>query len=150
LIPLPCSLLIDTSKESTMSIDKKGQVKSKLLGMSFHTARARLERDLLFKFATELGHVCYRCQQPMPRDNFSVDHMENWSTAESPIKAYFDLKNVAFSHIHCNAANTSKRKYFTAEEKAEAKRQNERIYKLRRSVKERQQIRREQYLRTGK
>lgn len=113
----------------------KSTKKSQLLGMSFHTARGRLERDLLFKFATQLGHTCFRCQQPMLRDNFSVDHKHNWSVAASPVQAYFDLENIAFSHIHCNAANHSNRKYFSYEEKRLAQSQNNKNYKQRRKLK---------------
>ena len=76
--------------------------KSQLLGMNFVTARNRLDRDLLFKFALLLGHKCYRCGGELVREDFSVDHKENWSEAADPVRAFFDLDNIAFSHIHCN------------------------------------------------
>ena len=79
--------------------------KSQLLGMNFGTARARLERDLVFKFAVQLGHKCHRCGKELTREDFSVDHKDVWSIAENPVEAFFDLDNIAFSHLHCNTAH---------------------------------------------
>ncbi|WNL50867.1 HNH endonuclease [Xanthomonas phage Murka] len=77
--------------------------KGELLGMSFGTARARLDRDLLFKFAVSLGHVCHRCGKDLDRDSFSVDHVTNWSVSSDPFNSFFDLDNIAFSHFECNS-----------------------------------------------
>lgn len=124
--------------------------KSRLLGMSFGTARARLDRDLLFKLATEIGHTCFRCEQPLVRDNFSIDHKENWSIADDPQKAYFNLENIAFSHSACNAAYHSNRKYKTEAERLEARREGYKQDKLKVPKLIRKERRRQQYLRTGK
>lgn len=104
-LPSTATLNIYTSKESKMAHEKK----SRLLGMNFVTARNRLDRDLLFQFATQLGHKCYRCGGELTRDSFSVDHKENWSAADDPVKAFFALDNIAFSHIRCNTAERTKR-----------------------------------------
>lgn len=82
-----------------MADDKR----SRLLGMSFMTARQRLDRDLLFAFATAAGHKCYRCGGELTRDDFSVEHKEHWTGASDPKAAYFDLSNIAYSHVHCNS-----------------------------------------------
>ena len=124
--------------------------KSQLLGMSFGTARARLDRDILFVLAVQLGHKCYRCNGDLVRDNFSVDHKDNWSIAENPKEAYFDLNNIAFSHSTCNAAFHSNRKYETEEEKLAARRKGYINDKLKLPKEIRQERRRQQYLRTGK
>ena len=84
--------------------------KSRLLGMSFATARARLDRDILFMLAVTAGHKCYRCGGELSRDTFSVDHKDNWSLAEDPVKAFFSLENIAFSHQHCNTKEMSDRR----------------------------------------
>lgn len=89
-----------------MKTDKKSQ----LLGMNFSTGRARLDRDLLFKCVVELGHKCYRCGGDLTREEFSVDHKDNWSLAEDPVKAFFDLDNIAFSHLHCNTKEMADRR----------------------------------------
>lgn len=81
--------------------------KSRLLGMSFGTARARLDRDLLYAMAKELDRLnCFRCSKHVERENFSVDHKKNWSVAVDPVTAYFDLTNIAFSHQRCNSGHT--------------------------------------------
>lgn len=90
-----------------MSTDQNER-KSRLLGMNFSSARSRLDRDLLFKLATDAGHVCFRCGGELTRDNFSVDHKEHWSISVEPVKAFFDLDNVAFSHHQCNSGFTTK------------------------------------------
>lgn len=103
--------------------------KSQKLGMSFVTARYRLDRDLLFKFATQLGHKCHRCGGELTRDTFSVDHIENWSKSDSPVEAFFDLDNIAFSHVHCNSKEMYDRvrKYENKEERRKAN-NNRRVY----------------------
>lgn len=88
-----------------MSNDRKAQ----LLGMNFVTARNRLDRDLLFAFAKKLGHKCHRCGKDLTRDTFSVDHIENWSMSDDPVKAFFDIDNVAFSHMWCNTKERTER-----------------------------------------
>jgi len=89
--------------------------KAKLLRMPYGTANSRLRKMLLFKFAGELdpfGRLrCYRCGTEVPSiDDFSIEHKEAWMSAEDPVKAFFDLDNIAFSHITCNvgAANREK------------------------------------------
>lgn len=72
------------------------------LGMSFSTARARLERDLLAKLAMDAGYVCMRCGGELRRENFSVDHKINWLNSETPKELFFDQGNIGFSHQHCN------------------------------------------------
>jgi hypothetical protein len=85
-------------------------IKSAKLGMNFGSARSRLDRDLLFKLAVEAGYTCFRCGRHLDRESFSVDHKKHWSTAEDPKAAFFDLDNVAFSHLHCNSGNTSRKR----------------------------------------
>jgi hypothetical protein len=74
------------------------------LGMNPGTATHRLVKDLLFRFAVECGHVCHRCKQALARDTFSIDHIEPWLDSVDPVRLFFDLNNVAFSHLKCNAA----------------------------------------------
>ena len=79
--------------------------KAQLLGMPFGTANGRLKKMLLFKLAGALGWLgCYRCDQGTIKsiEDFSIEHKEAWLTANDPVKAFFDLDNIAFSHIKCN------------------------------------------------
>ena len=76
--------------------------KSRALGMSFGTARSRLDRDLVYHFAVAAGHKCFRCGGQLTREDFSVDHKRAWLNAENPKQTFFSLENIAFSHLHCN------------------------------------------------
>ena len=119
--------------------------KSHALGMGISTARARLERDIVFALAIAQGHKCFRCGEDMTRDNFSVEHKVAWLSSEDPKATFFDLDNIAFSHHTCNSAAASRphKKYASKAEKSKKWRDGF-------SVKERQERRRAQYLRTGK
>jgi hypothetical protein len=84
--------------------------KTAKLGMSFGTARARLERDILYALAVQAGHVCHRCAGPLDRSTFSVEHKTPWMQADDPKAAFFSLENVAFSHLRCNTAEMIERR----------------------------------------
>jgi hypothetical protein len=108
-------------------MDKKEQ-----LGMNPSTAKHRLQVDLLFAFAVQLGHVCFRCGQPLDRDTFSIDHKESWLKAANPRATYFDLQNIAFSHHWCNSfAPVQLKKHPTTMTRIEARRAAQRAYKRR-------------------
>lgn len=128
-----------------MSKDKHAN-KTKLLGMSFITARYRLDRDLLFKFAVALGYKCHRCGGDLCRDTFSVDHKELWTKAEDPVQSFFDVDNIAFSHHGCNSKFTSRTKHHTEEAKLENRRRINNKSNAKRYTPE---ARRERYLKTG-
>ena len=82
--------------------------KSIRLGMSISSASNRLNRDLIYKLATDLGlMVCYRCGGSVSRDKFSIDHKVDWLKSDNPIETFFDLSNVAFSHHRCNSSASS-------------------------------------------
>ncbi len=79
-------------------MDKKQQQ----LGMNPSTASGRLTRDLLFKFASKAGEVCFHCRQPLDRETFSVEHKLPWLDSDDPKGRFFNLDNIAFSHQACN------------------------------------------------
>ena len=78
--------------------------KDALLGMPLGTASARLRKELLFHLAKKLGlTTCCRCGEEIDGvKKFSIDHLDAWQRAENPVEAFFDLENVAFSHLGCN------------------------------------------------
>lgn len=54
---------------------------------------------------------CFQCGEPIETvEDFSIEHKVPWLDSEDPVKMFFDLTNVAFSHISCNvkAARRSK------------------------------------------
>lgn len=76
--------------------------KHEQLGMNPSTASNRLVKDILFQFIHEGGIPCFRCEMPMTRQNFSIEHKTPWLDSENPRELFFDLSNIAFSHLKCN------------------------------------------------
>jgi len=79
-------------------------VKDKLLGMPHGTASNRLRKMILWRMVQELGEDnCFRCgQQIKDVDDLSIEHKEPWQSADDPRAVFFDLENIAFSHLRCN------------------------------------------------
>lgn len=75
-----------------------------LLGVAYSSANHRLRKLILFDLLQRFGlDQCFRCgQQIEDVDDLSVDHMVPWRSADQPTRAFFDLDNVAFSHLGCN------------------------------------------------
>ena len=86
--------------------------RKKLLGMAHGTARARLERMLLFSLSARLElDICFRCGKRIKTvAEMSVDHKQDWQTAVDPVKAFFDLSEIVFSHLDCNRNAAHKRR----------------------------------------
>lgn len=125
------------------------KVKAEALGMAHGTASARLKRMILFSLICKLEeNFCFRCGKEIftPGD-LSIEHKEPWLHADNPVATFFDLDNIAFSHLSCNsgAASQVRQKYFTREERRVARRKT--WHSL--GKKEQQKRRREQYHRHG-
>lgn len=81
------------------------QNKHDQLGMNPSTASGRLVKDILFSLIVETGkNICFHCQKEINRKNFSIEHKIPWLHSEDPKKLFFDLGNIAFSHLKCNIA----------------------------------------------
>lgn len=78
--------------------------KSKILGMPYGTASNRLRKMLLFKLVKEAGlNICYQCGEPIETpEELSIEHKKAWLNSDKPIDTFFDLDNIAFSHLSCN------------------------------------------------
>lgn len=114
------------------------------LGMNPSTASHRLVKDTLFRLVVEAGHVCHRCGKPLDRATFSIEHIVPWLNSDDPVGLFFEQRNIAFSHLHCNssaAEKPNKRFNSTREQRTQWDRDN-RVYDPLR--------RRAQYMRTGK
>lgn len=107
-------------------MDNSNSKKKKQLGMAFGTASARLKKAILFNLVQRLGlDLCHRCNEKIEKvDTFSTDHKVPWLDSEDPVGLFFDAENIAFSHLKCNTsvARKTTKKYFTKEEKQQAKR----------------------------
>lgn len=132
---------------------KGNKTKAKALGMPYGTAAGRLRKMVLFSLLRRVGeNVCYRCQQPIEViEELSLDHKKPWLNSVDPVDDFFDLWNVAFSHLSCNVAHANKptKQWETEEERKthEAKIERDRWARL--SKEEQQRIRREKYERNG-
>lgn len=86
--------------------------KAEQLGMPHGTASARLKKDILFSLLCEFDlNDCYRCGEVIEySDDLSIDHKVPWLDSKNPIGLYFDLDNIAFSHLNCNTKASRPRK----------------------------------------
>ena len=91
--------------------------KATLLGESHGKANHRLRKMLLFKYAKLAGHLdCHQCKKPIENiDDFSIEHTISWQTADDPVSVFFNLDDIAFSHLGCNVA-AANRDHFVAEQ----------------------------------
>ncbi len=85
--------------------DKPNLRKSEFLGMNHGTAGSRLRKLVLFGLCKELGkNVCFRCEKEIKSvEELSIDHKEPWLHVD--VDLFWDLDNVAFSHLGCNTAH---------------------------------------------
>lgn len=93
------------SKEGQQNANAK---KSEQLGMSLGKAQHQLRKSLLFNLAYRCGMGnCYRCGKPIETlRELSIEHKEAWLDSDDPVGLFFDIDNIAFSHLSCNSAST--------------------------------------------
>ncbi len=87
-------------------MNKYNLKKAKQLGMPHGTATARLRKKILFHLILLQDlDLCYRCKEKIKSiDNLSIEHKIDWLDSEDPIKLFFDINNIAFSHLSCNVS----------------------------------------------
>lgn len=80
--------------------------KSKQLGMPLGTASGRLRKSILFHLVTELNrNICYQCNNKIFSENeLSIEHKIPYLDSSDPVKLFFDIENIAFSHLSCNVS----------------------------------------------
>jgi len=78
--------------------------KSRQLGMPHGTASARLRKKIMFELMKKCGmDNCYQCGDKIENiDNLSIEHKEPWLHSTNPVERFFDIDNIAFSHLKCN------------------------------------------------
>lgn len=82
----------------------KNDKKSQQLGMTYGKALYDLKKELLFDFSKRLKlNKCFQCGKKIASSKeMSVEHKVPFLDSKNPIKLFFDLKNIAFSHCSCN------------------------------------------------
>ena len=80
------------------------------LGMSLGAARNILHKSILFNLVCKLEqNVCFQCGEPIINiDDFSIEHKQPWLHKVDCKELYFDLSNIAFSHLKCNIKSARK------------------------------------------
>ena len=78
--------------------------KEEQLGMSSGKAASILRKNIMFSLVQQLDKdTCIRCNEKITSiREFSIDHIEPW--LDAGIDLYWDIKNIAFSHLRCNSA----------------------------------------------
>ena len=81
------------------------ETKNRLLGQSFGAASNRLRKMILYSmlYGKVYSQNCFRCGQEIAHiDDLSIEHKDPWQAAADPKVSFFDLNNIAFSHLSCN------------------------------------------------
>lgn len=81
-----------------MSNEKKNQT----LGMNHGTATHRLRKMILFSLLIRLKeNNCFKCGKVIDAiEELSIEHKLPWEGRDA--KLFWDLDNIAFSHLKCN------------------------------------------------
>jgi hypothetical protein len=87
-------------------MDSSNKKKYDLLGMPFGTATHQLRKAIMFCLIQKTNEdVCYRCGKKIESiDDLSIEHKISWQLSQNPRREFFDLNNIAFSHLNCNMA----------------------------------------------
>ena len=86
--------------------------KKEQLGINPGTASAMLKKRIMFNMARKLGEdICYQCNNRIETiEEFSLEHKIPWLDSENPTGLFFDLNNIAFSHLSCNSRAAERKK----------------------------------------
>lgn len=82
------------------------------LGMHPATAAHKLKKKIMFSMMCVLGlDTCWQCGKKIETvDDLSVEHKIPWLDSDDPVGLYFDLNNIAFSHLSCNSGSARKKR----------------------------------------
>jgi len=77
-------------------------IKTAQLGMPFGTANGRLRKMIIFHLLIlHNENICYRCNRCIEFvEDLSIEHKTAWLNNDP--KLFWDLSNIAFSHLACN------------------------------------------------
>jgi hypothetical protein len=85
-------------------MDNSNKKKADQLGMPQGTAAGRLRKSIILNLLKELKkNYCFQCGAEIENERqLSIEHKIPWLDSEDPNKLFFDLGNIAFSHLTCN------------------------------------------------
>lgn len=75
------------------------------LGVDYSTASGRLKKIIFFSYIQRCNDdICFRCGRKIESvEEFSLDHKLAWMDSDDPVGLFFDVSNIAFSHLKCNS-----------------------------------------------
>lgn len=78
--------------------------KADQLGMPIGTASNRLRKSVVFSLLKKLNeNFCFQCGGEIESEKeLSIEHKVPYLDSEDPKSLFFDLNNIAFSHLSCN------------------------------------------------
>ncbi len=78
--------------------------------MDNSTASHKLRKLILFSLVQQTAQdICFRCQTKIETvEEISIEHKMPWLDSSNPVSIFFDLTNIAFSHLKCNIADHRK------------------------------------------
>ena len=82
--------------------------KAEILGMPYGTAGNRLRKLILFHLLEKHGeNLCFKCGSLIETaEDLSIEHIRPWQLGGSHL--FWDINNIAFSHLACNRQSVSK------------------------------------------
>jgi len=83
---------------------QSNQKKTEQLGMPIGTASNRLRKSIIFNLLKKANeNFCFQCGAEIELENeLSIEHKTPYLDSEDPQGLFFDLDNIAFSHLSCN------------------------------------------------
>lgn len=92
-------------------MDKYMEAKKYQLGEDAGTAAHKLKKALLYHYVKLAGHhFCYQCGIEINNiEEFSVEHKIPWLDSTNPNELFYNLDNIAFSHLSCNVRAARRR-----------------------------------------
>lgn len=81
--------------------------------MSYGKANNILRKNIMFDLVCKLkANICFHCNLLIESVNdFSIEHKKSWMYSDDPVKYFFDLENISFSHLKCNVGNSENHFY---------------------------------------
>mgnify|MGYP001564813795 CR=1 FL=1 len=87
-------------------MDNANKKRAEQLGMPFGTAANRLRKEVLFSLLKRHNeNICARCKKEIENvEQLSLEHLVPWLDSDDPIRMFFNIDNIAFSHMYCNVS----------------------------------------------
>lgn len=83
--------------------------------MPFGTANNKLRKNILFYLLVKYNeNICFQCGELIDSvDQLSIEHKISW--LDKDVRLFWDLDNIAFSHLSCNIIAANKERIWKPE-----------------------------------